>query len=229
MKRVHRLAVATHHGVRRLCKLTDSGNGSLKITFAPKPRFAFGSDIHQLLALSAADFSEPRESSGITIHSSSESSVLNQINFHDAIPYKTLYTSALKRENLFVPIWYQIVSNLSADRHELNELSDDCDSLLTSIDTTKDTFIFGIVLGPKGKPFEQIPEHPSNLMQVPFKDFDLWIIWSLYNQPARESSINLKVLGGSRTQPVTGWQNWEIYNLHTDVVLSYSDAFFKSA
>lgn len=225
MTRNFYLTLPTPNGLKRLFKFEKGGDGSVYVFSSSKPRIGTAKSIHELINLNDADFSSPVQTSKISLHSTRGRPNLNRINFRE--DEEPQFTQAVKIEKRFSPVIVRIFGDLKAEKHDILKPTLD-DMQLPLIDTSKDTLVLGIAIVPSDVEFEQIEDHPSNLLKITCNDFNVWVIYSLFNFPALKASIDIKLLGGSLENPIGGLENFEIYNFYTFAKSMYTDAYFES-
>ncbi len=218
------LVIETQSGPKRLMKLMHTNDGTVIVSFAPSPMFAVADSIDELIRTKADEFMPAKANSKISLHPSRSHATLSRINQDQD---EVIFTEAIKRFGKFQFVQMRVISNLEGSRHDPNQKAKNAVTV-GQVDTSKDTLVVGVVLGPKNTQFEQIESHPSNLQVFEFEDFNLWLITSLFNWPARQAGINFKYLGGTMTEPAAGLENWEIYNTYTFLKQIYSDAYFAA-
>lgn len=227
MKKFAGLLVEIDSGLRRLAKFKQVSDGSVYVTFAPSGTFSKKATLEDLLSASDGDFEPIEGGNKISLHSSKDSQRINQVG-HRTCENQNLFTAALKQDGLFTPFIFQAVSDLKRCRHAYEGPLTESDVVLTKINSAKDTLFIGMLLGPVNQEFDQIYDHPSNLNVIRFEKFNVWIIWSLFNFPATKAALNFRYFGGSLDNPLRGLENWQIYNLYTDVKQKYADAYFRT-
>jgi hypothetical protein len=139
---------------------------------------------------------------------------------------RVLVTTGIKKENKFVPILFRVCGDLSQDRFNLPSKCDDELVDLGNFDPAKYQLRFMLVLSASGKSFDYDREHPSNCIQHPLKDFNLTILWSYFNFPARPHGINYFMYSKADTGTVSGYDWWEVYNQYTDFYHMYAARYF---
>lgn len=219
------LTVPTQVGLKRLYRFEARPDGTVIISTASKPRLATANSILDLVKMPEDDFPPAVNGTHLSVHATRQSETLNQINFPaDDVPQ---FTQSLKIENRFTPVVVRVVGDLIDSKHDFRKFKFETHEL-PPIDTNKDTLVLGVVIGPRGKEFEWRDEHPSNLLKVTFSDFDVWLIWSIFNLPALKHSIDFKLTGGSLGEPISGFEDFEIYNFYTLSKSLYTDAYFEA-
>lgn len=135
-------------------------------------------------------------------------------------------TSGIK-SGRFVPILFTICGNLLAERYDLPDTEDEIVSL-GEFDPAKDQLRFMVIVSAADVDFPPHEEHPSNFKNVVFSDYRITLLWSYFNFPALEHSINIVPYTTKENGPSPGREWQEIYDLYTDLYGVYSDAYFKT-
>jgi hypothetical protein len=225
MNEVLYLTVPTQTGLKRLYRFESNPDGTVIVTSASKPRLAIANSILDLVKMPEEEFPDSIPNSHLSVHSSRYSTTLNQINFpEDNFPQ---FTQSIKIENRFTPVLVRVFGDLTQPKHDFTKTKYRTLEI-PKIQTDKDTLVLGLVLGPKDKEFRCEEDHPSSLMKLEFPDFNIWLIWSLFNKPALKHSVDFKLKGGSLEEPIGGFEEFEIYNFYTLSKSIYTEAFFDA-
>jgi hypothetical protein len=135
-------------------------------------------------------------------------------------------TSGIK-SGLFVPFLFRACGNLLSERYDLPE-SDDEEVSLGAFDPAKDQLRYMVIVSTAEVEFPQHEEHPSNFKDLVYSDYRITLLWSYFNFPALEHSINIVPCTTKETGPSPGGEWRDIYNMYTDLYGVYSDAYFRA-
>ena len=228
-KRFH--VTATFSGVaKRLFSLRLRSNDlSVIVSGSPSPKLAHVESLEKLFSLEP-DAYENLQNRYITIHTSHGSPRTNVINHHDFVDKQQdrvqRHTSTgIKVEREFIPVTFKVSGDLGSEKNNFQRAPD---YQVADINTENDSLVWMLSVGPAGREFEFIEDHPSNLYQFDFGEFRFVFIWSLFNFPALKPTLEFKVLSRDEALALPGLENFDVYNHYTYLKCQYSKAYFNA-
>lgn len=138
-------------------------------------------------------------------------------------------TPGVKRDKLYIPLMYRICGNMDNSDYQYNyDKSDRIIELPISYNPYTDQLRFMLVVSERGRPFNQILDHPSLLYSATFSNFELTIIYSFFNKKSHKQSINYSFkTTRAQYEYLKGLENWEVYNFYTDCYMLYAEEYFR--
>jgi hypothetical protein len=217
---------------RTVFNVFQRNNGELNVHITSGGR-AYSSPVLKNLVAIADDSAFEECEKHISVHTSPNSQNVNVIKrtltFKDRKEEVLQVTTGIKRDNLFVPVFFRACGDQSRERYLLPAACPDNLVSLGQYDPARDQLRFMAVCSRRGTSFPKDEEHPSNLIQVEFSNFTLTVIWSCLNQPSHPQAIDFFVGTQRETGPMRGLEWFEIYNLYTEINMTHAQEYFAVA
>ena len=218
--------------IREVPNSDDSSILDLNIHFSSGGRIYFGETFDELITPPDENLFTLSDVH-ISVHCSLKSDAVNMIKRTVNLPdnnelSSVLITNGIKRDQLFVPIFFRVCGNPNSERFDLPENCEDELVELGQFNPTRDQLRFMVVVAGKRKRFPFDVKHPSNNRQVSFSEFEVIVIWSYFNRPSYQHSINIFHFSTNETGPVRGYEWQEVYDMYTNHYMAYAERYFAT-
>ncbi len=215
---------------RTVFAVSEQKAGDLNIHITSGGRTYTGKTLNDLVALSDESAFDDCEKH-ISVHTSSRSLNVNVIKrtqvFVDRKEDSCQVTTGIKQDNLFIPVLFRVCGDLSRERYVIPESCDDNLVSLGQYDPSQGQLRFMAVCSRPRTSFPKDEEHASNLLEFPFSNFTLTVIWSYLNKLSHPHAIDFFLGTKNETGPIKGLDWFEIYNLYTDLYMTHATEYFR--
>jgi hypothetical protein len=167
----------------------------------------------------------------ITIHNSPKSNENNVIKrtiiYTDSSEDTAVQvTSAIKCDNLYIPVLFRVCGDLSRGRYKLPVPCEDDLIPIGKYDPKTDQLRFMVVVSKNDRHFQADIEHPTNNLRIQFDKFSVTVLWSYLNKPSHPHAIDFFLNTYKEQGPIRGFDWWEIYNFYTDLYMAHANEYF---
>lgn len=136
-------------------------------------------------------------------------------------------TRGIKEQDRFVPVWFRVCSDLTADRFCVPaDTRDHCVSL-GQLTPRNDRLQFMVVVSRAGTVFHTHEEHPSQVVSLQYRRYQITLIYSWFNQPAHPQAIDLFFTTNIQDGPSDGLEAWQVYNLYTELYGRQAEEYWQ--
>ncbi|WP_261302915.1 hypothetical protein [Paenibacillus andongensis] len=230
-----RFTIKTNGVLKTLFTVVELKSNDLNIQFPGQKQVRIPKDTFQeLINTDASEMYLPYRGQHISIHNSPQSvntnTIKRTIEFTETekLPYYNI-TPGLKRDNLFVPVIFRVCGDfVDSSYNYIPKNKYHHIELPFEFNPLSDQLRFMLVVSGNEREFHFDDEHPSNVYSERFNNFYITIIYSIFNRPSKQHSINMYLTTKQeQVIPPRGFECWEIYNLYTEMNTYYINHYFN--